>query len=313
MIWYLTFTGMFLMYQLDVAAYAMIALVAKFKEITCPEPGSPWHSRWHRPELVEPSDCDDRGLKLLRDAAAAAAALEKCRKSGAGTQAAASWHISTQERVSISSLQSSALAGSSIASTSAPSVGSVSDSSGSAASGSQPGTPPTTDLAPESALQRLFAQLPRQSQLETVYSERMPSSPGAATSPHVSAKGLRCRAGCSDDGGQSVSTPPGHIGFTVYTNSAYESSPTARPLDTAARWWTSATEAEIQEHSCPEPQLTEIPPPSSAVARPGQTCLLPASLVSLYDYFPIILVQLPMYNEEAHCEVVIERACNIIW
>jgi hypothetical protein len=26
-----------------------------------------------------------------------------------------------------------------------------------------------------------------------------------------------------------------------------------------------------------------------------------------------VLLQLPMYNEEAHCEVVIERACNIIW
>jgi hypothetical protein len=35
--------------------------------------------------------------------------------------------------------------------------------------------------------------------------------------------------------------------------------------------------------------------------------------VQQYYYFPLVLVQLPMYNEEAHCEVVIERACNMVW
>jgi hypothetical protein len=45
----------------------------------------------------------------------------------------------------------------------------------------------------------------------------------------------------------------------------------------------------------------------------GQRVLLPASLVKQYGYFPLVLVQLPMYNEEAHCEVVIERACNMVW
>jgi hypothetical protein len=44
-----------------------------------------------------------------------------------------------------------------------------------------------------------------------------------------------------------------------------------------------------------------------------QQVLLPASLVRQYGYYPLVLVQLPMYNEEAHCEVVIERACNMVW
>jgi hypothetical protein len=45
--------------------------------------------------------------------------------------------------------------------------------------------------------------------------------------------------------------------------------------------------------------------------------LLPQSLVSRYEQlpngYPLVLVQLPMYNEEAHCEVVIERACRMEW
>lgn len=56
------------------------------------------------------------------------------------------------------------------------------------------------------------------------------------------------------------------------------------------------------------------PPPCSALFEPDQQrVLLPASLVQQYYYFPLVLVQLPMYNEEAHCEVVIERACNMVW
>jgi hypothetical protein len=62
----------------------------------------------------------------------------------------------------------------------------------------------------------------------------------------------------------------------------------------------------------PEP-LTGPPPPSSANLVPGQGVLLPESLVQKYSYFPLVLVQLPMYNEEAHCEVVIERACAMVW
>lgn len=45
--------------------------------------------------------------------------------------------------------------------------------------------------------------------------------------------------------------------------------------------------------------------------------LLPQSLVSRYEKlpggYPLVLVQLPMFNEEAHCEVVIERACRMEW
>lgn len=305
MIWYLVFTGMFVLYQLDVAVYAIIAFFAKIGEILRPEPGNPWHSTWHKTDLVGATECDDRGFKLS-DETAAAASSQKRRKLSTGSQAAAGWQIPTEARVSISSLHNSALAANSTASSSPASTASGSDCNSSAASGSQPGTPHAPAVPPRLALQQLFAQLPSQSPLATVYSEQLPSSPEAATSPHVSAKGLRLRVGGSDDGDKGVSSCQGHIGYDIQA-----SAPSA--TDDGARWWAAADDTQSGADQPSQRQLTDMPPPSSAVVRPGKAYLLPASLVSQYDYFPMVLVQLPMYNEEAHCEVVIERACNIIW
>jgi hypothetical protein len=37
-------------------------------------------------------------------------------------------------------------------------------------------------------------------------------------------------------------------------------------------------------------------------------------LTRLYEgEFPKVLIQLPMYNEDAHCDLIIERCCKIAW
>lgn len=308
MIWYLAFTGMFVLYQLDVAVYSILALCAKIGEILFPEPGNPWHSFWHKTKFTDPAECDERGFKLSAQAAATGCGV-KTGKHYTAPQAAASWHITTQERVSISSMGTSMLGGSSVAGSSA-SAAYGSDCSSSAASGSQASTPRAAVMTPRTALQQFFAQLPAHSPLATVYSEHLPSSPEAAKSPHVSAKGLRFRAGGSDDGSKASSCVQDYDGSRCtadYSSTAAKTAATAANPD--ARWWSTA----IQPDSGTDQHLTGVPPPSSAVIGADRSCQLPASLVSLYGYFPLVLVQLPMYNEEAHCEVVIERACNILW
>lgn len=37
------------------------------------------------------------------------------------------------------------------------------------------------------------------------------------------------------------------------------------------------------------------------------------SLVSLYNHYPLVLVQIPQYNEDAHCDSVVERCCTMAW
>jgi beta-mannan synthase len=37
-------------------------------------------------------------------------------------------------------------------------------------------------------------------------------------------------------------------------------------------------------------------------------------LTDLYNgEFPKVLIQLPMYNEDAHCDLIIQRCCKIKW
>lgn len=40
---------------------------------------------------------------------------------------------------------------------------------------------------------------------------------------------------------------------------------------------------------------------------------IPAALRDQYRHFPNVLIQLPMYNEEVHCEAVIEQAAKMLW
>jgi beta-mannan synthase len=37
------------------------------------------------------------------------------------------------------------------------------------------------------------------------------------------------------------------------------------------------------------------------------------SLVDMYDHYPTVVVQVPMYNEESYCQIVIEKICKIQW
>ncbi len=37
-------------------------------------------------------------------------------------------------------------------------------------------------------------------------------------------------------------------------------------------------------------------------------------LTNMYEgKFPKVLIQLPMYNEDAHCDLIVQRCCKILW
>lgn len=139
--------------------------------------------------------------------------------------------------------------------------------------------------------------------------------------PHLSASSLRYRQVGSDDGhspaqhSSPLESPCGHSS----PNSAR-----ARHMRLTVRSPVASSSSSSHGSSQKQQQpagwslASEImgsrPPPCSALFEPQrQRVLLPASLVRQYGYYPLVLVQLPMYNEEAHCEVVIERACNMVW
>lgn len=133
--------------------------------------------------------------------------------------------------------------------------------------------------------------------------------------PHVTASSLRCRHIGSDDGCSPASVSPAStsspssarwrhlrlvVGSPVVASSSTSSSQGSPRKQRPAGW--------------DSPLAGTRPPPCSVMFEPEkQQLLLPASLVRQYGYYPLVLVQLPMYNEEAHCEVVIERACNMVW
>jgi len=50
-----------------------------------------------------------------------------------------------------------------------------------------------------------------------------------------------------------------------------------------------------------------------AVAPTASTEGVHPSLVSQYTSYPLVLIQVPMYNEDAHCEAVVERVCQMAW
>lgn len=310
MIWYLGFTGMFLLYQLDVIGYSLVALAAKVKELWDPEPGHPWYWWWYKDSLVSPPECDDQGYKVSATTQpSSATALDAADDDGRlcdGKEAASTrdpskisptrgmWQIPTAARVSVSSISSSYLAGSS----GAYSTSVVSDCSASAAGSSHPSTPQAGQLGtPKATLQRLMEEQQRpQSQLETVYSMQLLHEQSLPSSPHMSSRGLRYR-GADDDEQQQQQQ-------CAAQDSLQDSQEKQQQQQML---WTSSA------HDAVDIPVGGDPPASSAVLAPDKSLKLPASLVSLYDYFPVVLVQLPMYNEEAHCEVVIERACQLIW
>jgi hypothetical protein len=306
MIWYLVFTGMFVLYQLDVLIYSAIALCAKFREVWNPEPGHPWYWWWHKDELVPAPECDEQGYRICTAAeqdpptSSDAAVKDGPKQAAAAAQAAAeaggathvrrnSWHIATTTRVSISSLTSSNLAGSSAPCSSGS--GSVpSDCSASAAGSSHPSTPQAGQAGtPKATLQRLLDQQQQHtiSQLETVYSMPDQTPADAPTSPHMSAKGLRCR----------------HVGAEdlAEMQQQQQQEGAASPSSTGSQQQhkqQQLQQKQLQRYTGDKGRLrlsipagAGQPPSSSVVLGPDKACSLPASLVSLYDYFPVVLVQ----------------------
>jgi hypothetical protein len=323
MIWYLVFTGMFVLYQLDVLIYSAIALFAKCQEVWNPEPGHPWYWWWHKDELVPAPECDEQGYRLCKpgssistdadedaggkasdkqDAAAAADGAASTAAAGAEQGSQSSWHIATTNRVSISSLTSSYLASSSAPCSSGS--GSVpSDCSASAAGSSHPSTPQAGPSGtPKATLQRLLDQQQQQqqsmSQLETVYSMPDQTPADAPTSPHMSAKGLRCRHVAGDDA-------------DVLQQQQLEGAASPSSIPSQQQQKQQQQQQQVQQLGWYTGDKSRLgvslpggggqPPNSCVVLGPDQACSLPASLVSLYDYFPVVLVQVSLQETSALC------------
>lgn len=49
------------------------------------------------------------------------------------------------------------------------------------------------------------------------------------------------------------------------------------------------------------------------IAQAAGEDLVHPALREMYTSFPLVLVQVPMYNEAAHCELVVEHCCRIAW
>lgn len=319
----------------DGLLYSFIALLARIYQALRPVPGHPWYGFWHKDSYVELPQCDLNGWRLDEDSpsavtAAAAKPYSSTRPSleygPTGTQAASAfvrhgWHIATITAMSTSSI-GGASGHSTAGSTCVPSIASnpasnASDCSNIASSGSQTTTPlgrhsnlPAAHLATIFSMDldeySLAAQQDSQQQQQpheiVCQLESQASLPAV---PHVTASSLRYRPVGSDDG----NSPP---------TARHNTSPSAKQ-HSPARSFLGSPSSSFSWRGSPKKQSGwdtpgSCPPPSSVVFEPeGQRVLLPASLVQQYPYFPMVLVQLPMYNEEAHCEVVIERACNMVY
>lgn len=63
--------------------------------------------------------------------------------------------------------------------------------------------------------------------------------------------------------------------------------------------------------SCNFKQQNAVPDPP-VKSMPGSSDY--SYLTDLYNgEFPKVLIQLPMYNEDAHCDLIIQRCCKIKW
>eukprot|EP00775_Hariotina_reticulata_P008524 gene8524-8706_t len=278
MIWYLAFTGMFLLYQLDVMCLSLIALAARLVDALYPPPGHPAYWWWHKDRVVHPAECDARGYRIGAGPESLADLLGYKSDGGkADTHALSVQNLSSIAFSKASTWQISTTAAPP-GSTCSSSFGVQSEYASSVASESHPATPqhlqgPATQTAFEPAPLQTVYSLPRVDQADhpfSVYNLVMPQHRQESSKGPVK------------DGAIPVTGPAGLSIRPVVTESS-------------------------------DAPSSGLPPQCSAVLGADDGYLLPASLVDQYGYFPLVLVQLPMYNEEAHCEVVIERACNIIW
>lgn len=170
-------------------------------------------------------------------------------------------------------------------------------------------------------------------QLDTIYSididdsmEVLHTQASLPAAPHVSAGSLRYREprppiSLDDD---SSSSPPGQPcgGNTAHsTTSSPNSGYWERGCDVGLSPGNTGNNVDQDRPRTPQKNRpagwnpVSLSRAGSTVyqSQPDQCVLLPSSLVQQYGYLPLVLVQLPMYNEAAHCDVVIERACNMAW
>jgi hypothetical protein len=290
MIWYLVFSALFLIYQLDVIIYSVIALVAFAYERLRPVPGHPAFDRKHPTPLVFPprtalriSDDDDAdddaaiscvgpyvisGAKSGGGEAAAAEAGEAVRRQVRSLLRASAWTTATQA-LALDEAEADGAGdwpAPGAAEEASLGFGRRGDGSSGGDCSSGGGSSGDGSSGSKGRLGSLGAALSG----KTLRLRPRHSRSSAGGSPHavITSPGSKQSAAAS-----ATTTALGPIGHV--------SSPAARIIQRAG----------------------------GDVAT-----LLPQSLVERYDGgHPLVLIQLPMYNEEAHCEMVIERACRMEW
>jgi len=261
MIWYLAFTAMFLMYQLDVICLSLLALAARFIDALFPPPGHPTYWWWHEDTLVQPSECDARGYSVGAAPESIADLLGYKSDGGkAETNALSSQNLASGGFSNMKTWQISTTAAAP-GSTCSGSCGVQSEYASSFASGSHPATP--------QHIQGVSSQTTIEpAALETVYSLPPVDQADHPLSVHNLAEAKHQQK--SNSGPIKVAAVP-----------------ITGPMDLSARCGASETS---------DAHGSGKPPGCAAVLRPDGGYLLPASLVFQYGYFPLVLVQLPMYN-----------------
>lgn len=279
MIWYIAFTGAFLIYQLDVIVYSLIALFAVIWERLVPVPGHPAYERRHPSQLVYPPQQGPARASDGKD-------LSQKQTSKIVADVQGSWTIAAR---------------------SGPGSDVGSDtihqhSSSSTSSGSSSNTPPLpgSPLAPGAAAAATLKASGAEVQDEV---SELPASGPIETA--LTGANLRMRTRSISTGGAGapeVSSSSGRPSVTSGTT------PRAKHSLAAAAAANKALGRRVSGGgSCGVRTVHQAVETAT---------LLPQSLVVRYEkleVYPLVLVQLPMYNEEAHCEVVIERACRMEW
>jgi hypothetical protein len=275
MIWYLVMAGMFLAYQLDVIFYSVVAYMAALFEWWDPEPGNPSYHRKHPSALVYPPTSTSGG-QLSQSL--------KIARTKSGKEITDDLLPPTLEGLRPNGWTISTAAEGGEADAVRPQKASAPDLPRISASGAQifessASNIPTTSL--DSNIQTSSALRPSGGSL------RLRSNTNSESGQ---------QRGSSNGGG--IANPGSPVAHS--TRSRHQALQMLAVNNAASRQQQQQMGADVA-----------IPLPlTQALHRP---CLLPETLVKQYITYPMILVQLPVYNEEVHCELVIERACRMEW
>lgn len=296
MILYIIFGVLFCVYQADVLVYTAIACIAIISNYFWPEPGSPRYAYKYPSALIAPLDLtkDDQALTKSTAQNANGGQTHKPRNS-MSSRSSGDWAITTGKGgPSIQGLASSSIASSdkSFSSSSSHSLGAV-------CADPIPGatTQATLQSVPSNGAEEAEQQLPVSINLPNNGQPGTPRTPG-----HPSGYNLRIRhSGTESRVSDSAAT-------NMQGGTTAPHTPSMRAKDSLQAF----AAANLGKRVMAATKDTQISQPCGSSLDNG-TALLPESLVKQYDQYPLVLVQLPMYNEEAHCEVVIERACHMAW